>query len=104
MTDRTIHNNRQDKVVLNKTIKEAYSVDVAVPNSHYLHSIATGKLQKYKDLKEKLTRRRQLPTPCIIPTVLPSTAGIIRNYLHGSLKLLSSAVLYIYSITEISNT
>jgi len=56
MTDRTIHNNRQDKVVLNKTIKEAYSVDVAVPNSHNLHSTITEKLQKYKDLKEKLTR------------------------------------------------
>jgi len=78
MTDRTFHNNRQDKVILNKAIKEAYSIDVAVPNNHSLHSTITEKLQKYKDSKEKLTRRWQLKTPCIIPTAI-STAGIIRN-------------------------
>ena len=40
--------------MLDKIIKEAYSIDVAIPNSHNLHSTITEKLQKYTDLKEDL--------------------------------------------------
>jgi hypothetical protein len=78
IADLTIQNNRQDKVIRNKTNKEAHSTDVAVPNSHNIHNTITEKLQKYSDLKEELTRRWQLKTPCIIPTAI-STAGIIQN-------------------------
>jgi hypothetical protein len=57
ITDRTNHNNRLDK-----TIKEAYLIVVAIPNSHSLHSTITEKLQKYTDLKEELIRIWQLTT------------------------------------------
>jgi hypothetical protein len=40
--------------MLDKTIKDAYSIDVAILNSHNLHSTITEKLQKYTDLKEDL--------------------------------------------------
>jgi hypothetical protein len=42
--------------MLDKTIKGAYSIYVAIPNSHSLHSTITEKLQKYTDLKKELIR------------------------------------------------
>ena len=84
-TDRTILNNRPDTVIHDKTIKEAYLIDVAIPNSHNLHNTIIEKLQKYIDLKEELIRIWQLKTAYIIPLVL-STTGIIPN---ESLKLLN---------------
>jgi hypothetical protein len=45
ITDLTAHNSRSDRTVLDKTIKEQYSVGLAIPNSHNLHS---EKLQKYR--------------------------------------------------------
>ena len=69
-------------------MKEEYSIDVAIPNSHYLHSTITEKLQKYTDLKDELIRMWQLKTAYIRPLVL-STTGIITNKLHESLKLLN---------------
>jgi len=56
MTDLTPHNNRPDIMVLNKTIKEACIRDIAIFNSHNLHSTITKKLQKYTDLKKELVR------------------------------------------------
>jgi len=50
--DRDDNNNRPDIVILDKTNKEAYLIDVAVPNSHNLHNTITEKLQKYTDLKD----------------------------------------------------
>jgi hypothetical protein len=43
-------------VILYKTIKETYSVDVAISNSHNLHSTITKKFQKFADLKEEPIR------------------------------------------------
>jgi len=34
--DRTVHNNRPDRVMLHKTIKEAYLIELAIPDSHNL--------------------------------------------------------------------
>jgi hypothetical protein len=46
------NNNRLDIVILDKTIKEAHLIDVAVPNSHTLHNTITEKPQKYTDLED----------------------------------------------------
>jgi hypothetical protein len=88
ITDQTIHNNRPGIVILDKTIKAAYLIDVTIPNSHNLHSTITEKLQKYTDLKEGLISIWQLKMAYIIPLVL-STMGIIPNKLHESLELLN---------------
>ena len=50
ITDQTIHNNRPDTALLDKTIKEAYLTDIAILNSHNLHSAITQKFQKYTDM------------------------------------------------------
>jgi len=73
-------------VTLDKTINEAYLVDVAILSSHNLHSAITKRLQKYTDLKEELIRIWQLKTAHIIPSVLPTTC-IIPNKSHKKLKL-----------------
>jgi len=40
-TFRNVHNNKRYMVILDKTIKETYSVDVAAFNSHNIHSTIT---------------------------------------------------------------
>jgi hypothetical protein len=78
MTDGIDHSNRPDIVMLDNTIKEAHSVDTAIPNSHNLHSTVTERLQQYTDWKGELTRIQQLKIACKGQPVL-STGGIISN-------------------------
>lgn len=66
--------------MLDKTDKTAHSADVAIPNSHNLHSTIAQKLQKYAGLKEEPITIRQPKTTPTVPSVLP-TAGLGRtNY------------------------
>jgi hypothetical protein len=60
-----------DTAILDKTIKEVYATDAAIPNSHNLYCAITEQLQKYADLKEVLIRMWQLEMACIIPPALP---------------------------------
>ena len=48
------------------TFKEAHLMQVAVHNSHNLHSIITENLQTYKDLEEDLVRIRQMKSSHIV--------------------------------------
>jgi hypothetical protein len=52
ITERTIRNSSPYTVKLNKTIKGAHSIDVAIPDSHSLNCSIIGKLQK-----DRLERR-----------------------------------------------
>jgi hypothetical protein len=72
---------------VDKAIKEAYLIDLAIPSSHSLLSTITRRFQKYTDLEEKLVTIRQLTAYYIVPLLL-STTGIIPNKSHDSLKLL----------------
>jgi hypothetical protein len=85
ITDRTIHNNRPDIVILDKTIKEACLMDGAIFNSHNLHSIITEKLQKYTDFKEELIKMWQLKMVYIILLVQYYPQGVLfqTNYMEG---------------------
>ena len=64
--------------MLDKTVKAAHSADVAIPDSHNLHSTINQQLRKYADLKEELITIRQLKTACAVPLVL-STARLGRT-------------------------
>lgn len=48
--------NRPDIVILGMTMKEAYLIDVGIPNSRSIFSIVSKRLKKYTDLKEDLTK------------------------------------------------
>jgi hypothetical protein len=56
ITDRTIHKNRPDIVILDKTTKQAYLIYAAILKRDNLHSTISAKLQKYTDLKEEVIR------------------------------------------------
>jgi len=45
-TDIAVQNNRPDRVLLDRTIIEAYLIDVAIPEHHSLNSTIIEKLQK----------------------------------------------------------
>jgi hypothetical protein len=49
-TERTVHSNRPHTVLIDRAISEAYLTDVALSNSHSLHSTITKRLQKYTEL------------------------------------------------------
>jgi hypothetical protein len=51
-TDRTIHNNRPYIVILDKTIEEAYLIDVAFSNSRNLRSTITQEAPEVKRRKK----------------------------------------------------
>jgi hypothetical protein len=75
---RAIHNSRPDIVVLDKTVKAAKLIDVAVANSHNFYCTITEKLHKCTDFTEELITIWQQKTACTVPPVL-FTAGIIPN-------------------------
>jgi hypothetical protein len=78
--------------VLDKTIKESYSVSVTIPNSHNLHSTITEKLQKYRDLKEELVRMWQLTTANMM-SLVPSKMGMFPNKLYECINCLIFALV-----------
>jgi hypothetical protein len=71
--------------MLDKTIKQAYSVDVAISNSHRPHSTITENLQKQRVLKEEQIRIWQMEAFYIIPLVLSKVGKVLK--LHAILKL-----------------
>ncbi|XP_072939818.1 uncharacterized protein [Epargyreus clarus] len=83
-TDRTIHFNRPDITLINKTNKTGYLIDIAIPNTHNLQTTIAEKLSKYTELKEEITRLWHLQKVTIVPIVL-STTGVIPKQLHRSL-------------------
>jgi hypothetical protein len=80
ITDRTIHNNRPHRVIL------AYLIDVAISNSHNLHSTITATYRKYRHLAGEVKH-------IAIEKDLYNTTSTNHNEyycrLHRSLKLLN---------------
>jgi hypothetical protein len=76
ITDRPIYNNRPGRIILDKTVEEAYLMDVAFSNNH---STITEKLQKYTDLKEDL-KNMETENGYVIPSVLSTTVLSQTNY------------------------
>ncbi|KAJ0173906.1 hypothetical protein K1T71_010052 [Dendrolimus kikuchii] len=87
LTDRTIHYNRPDITLINKTTKTGYLIDIAIPNTHNIQTTISEKLTKYTELKDEITRLWHLQNVTIIPVVLSST-GVIPKLIHQSLKAL----------------
>jgi hypothetical protein len=50
LTDIHIQHNRPDIIILNKQQKQAYLLDIAVPNSHNITQTYNTKINKYKSL------------------------------------------------------
>lgn len=87
ITDKTVHYNRPDISILDKTKKTVFLIDIAVCNTHNLLTTHSEKLAKYEDLALEIKRQWQVNAVTTIPIVI-STTGIIPKSLHASLKVL----------------
>jgi hypothetical protein len=88
ITDKTIPSNRPDTTLMNKTTKNTFLINIAVPNTHNLAKTITEKQDKYRELENKISAMWKQNTVQVIPTVIPSTA-VIPKSLSQSLKTLN---------------
>ena len=54
LTDKTIRFNRPDVIFMNKKKKNAFLVDIAVPDTHNLTKTITDKQNKYQELTNEI--------------------------------------------------
>jgi hypothetical protein len=80
LTDIHIKHNRTDIIILNKQQKQAYLLDIAVPNSHNITQTYNTKINKYLELSVAMRNLWCL--------VVISATGIVPQSLFKNLKIL----------------
>jgi len=87
--------------MLDRIIKEAYLIDIEIPNINSPYTTYNEKLQKCTELKEELIRIWQPSAIHIVPLVLSITNIIPKNYttnLNCSVFALVCMFLDLYSL------
>jgi hypothetical protein len=87
LTDVHIKRNRPDIIILNKQQKQAYLLDIAVPNSHNITQTYNTKINKYLELSVAMRNLWCLEKISILPLVISAT-GIVPQSLFKNLKIL----------------
>jgi hypothetical protein len=87
LTDIHIQHNRPDIIILNKQQKQAYLLDIAVPNSHNITQTYNTKINKYLELSVAMRNLWSLEKISILPLIISST-GIVPQSLFKNLKIL----------------
>jgi hypothetical protein len=87
LTDIHIKHNRPDIIILNKQQKQAYLLDIAVPNSHNITQTYNTKINKYLELSVAMRNLWCLEKLSILPLVISAT-GIVPQSLFKNLKIL----------------
>jgi hypothetical protein len=87
LTDIHIKHNRPDIIILNKQQKQAYLLDIAVPNSHNITQTYNTKINKYLELSVAMRNLWCLEKISILPLVISAT-GIVPQSLFKNLKIL----------------
>jgi hypothetical protein len=87
LTDIHIKHNRPDIIILNKQQKQAYLLDIAVPNSHNITQTYNTKINKYLELSVAMRNLWCLEKISILPLVI-SASGIVPQSLFKNLKIL----------------
>jgi hypothetical protein len=87
LTDIHIKHNRPDIIILNKQQKQAYLLDIAVPNSHNITQTYNTKINKYLELSVAMRNLWCLEKISILPFVILAT-GIVPQSLFKNLKIL----------------
>jgi hypothetical protein len=75
-TDIHIKHNRPDIIILNKQQKQAYLLDIAVPNSHNITKTYNTKINKYLELSVAMRNFWSLEKISILPLIISAT-GIV---------------------------
>jgi hypothetical protein len=87
LTDIHIQHNRPDIIILNKQQKQAYLLDIAVPNSHNITQTYNTKINKYLELSVAMRNLWCLEKKSILPFIISAT-GIVPQSLFKNLKIL----------------
>jgi hypothetical protein len=74
-------------IILNKQQKQAYLLDIAVPNSHNITQTYNTKINKYLELSVAMRNLWCLEKISILPLVISAT-GIVPQSLFKNLKIL----------------
>jgi hypothetical protein len=82
-----IQHNRPDIIILNKQQKQAYLLDIAVPNSHNITQTYNTKINKYLELSVAMRNLWCLEKKSILPFIISAT-GIVPQSLFKNLKIL----------------
>jgi hypothetical protein len=82
-----IQHNRPDIIILNKQQKQAYLLDIAVPNSHNITQTYNTKINKYLELSVAIRNLWSLEKISILPLII-SVTGIVPQSLFKNLKIL----------------
>jgi hypothetical protein len=90
LIDIHIQHNRPDIIILNKQQKQAYLLDIAVPNSHNITQTYNTKINKYLELSVAMRNLWCLEKISILPFIMSAT-GIVPQSLFKNLKILDNA-------------
>jgi hypothetical protein len=84
LTDIHIQHNRPDIIILNKQQKQAYLLDIAVPNSHNITQTYNTKINKYLELSVAMRNLWSLEKKSILPLIISATGivpqSLFKNY------------------------
>jgi hypothetical protein len=86
LTDIHIQHNRPDIIILNKQQKQAYLLDIAVPNSHNITQTYNTKINKYLELSVAMRNLWCLEKKSILPLIISAT-GIVPQSLFKNFGL-----------------
>jgi hypothetical protein len=87
LTDIHIQHNRPDIIILNKQQKQAYLLEIPVPNSHNITQTYNTKINKYLELSVAMRNLWCLEKITILPLVISAT-GTVPQSLCKNLKIL----------------
>jgi hypothetical protein len=87
LTDIHIQHNRPDIIILNKQQKQAYLLDIAVPNSHNITQTYNTKINEYLESSVAMRKFWCLKKNSILPLII-SAPGIVPQSLFKNLKIL----------------
>jgi hypothetical protein len=81
------NNDNKTNIILNKQQKQAYLLDIAVPNSHNITQTYNTKINKYLELSVAMRNLWCLEKISILPFIISAT-GIVPQSLFKNLKIL----------------
>jgi hypothetical protein len=96
LTDIHIKHNRPDIIILNKQQKQAYLLDIAVPNSHNITQTYNTKINKYLELSVAIRNLWCLEKKSILPRIISATE-IVPQSVFKILKILDLGNTYVIS-------
>jgi hypothetical protein len=94
LTDIHIQHNRPDTIILNKQQKQAYLLDIAVPNSHNITQTYNTKINKYLELSVAMRNLWCLEKISILALIISAT-GIVPQSIFKNFGLENTLVVEI---------